>query len=92
MLSFSRCIVSIESKQAASVHPELADSDTVVAQSEAEVEDLEVPGRLEDRREVEDTSCVRQGVPEEVHMFRGTDIPQTGPEVGHILQEMEGIV
>lgn len=90
-LSFSHCIASTESKQAAFVHPEQAGGDTVVAQSEVEVEDLEVLGILEDQ-EVEDTSWIRQEVPEEVHMFRGRDIPQTSPDAGHILREVEGIV
>lgn len=35
MLSFSRCIASTESKQAASVRPELAAGGTAVAQLEA---------------------------------------------------------
>lgn len=85
MLSFSRCIASTESKQAASVHLELVGSYTLVAQSEALVEDLEVLDSLQDR--VGDTSCDRQGVLEEVHMFRSRDIPQAGLEAVHILQE-----
>lgn len=53
--------------------------------------DLEVLDILEDRR-VGDTSWDRQGVLEEVHMFRSCDIPLAVLHTWHILQETERIV